>query len=486
MHTTIISFDTRGAGASTRVGSCFPSNRSRWAWFSRVTDQGLLGASDRVLGNLWSLFRARKGACDEHSEEMRRHVTTPAVARDMLVILDAQHEWYDRHAGGRPGVRSKSPVAEKPKLSFWGLSYGTLLGATFAAMHSDRVGKMILDGVTLFEEQYNLSWTNHLRDTERAMEYFYLRCVAAGPALCPLARSGENATALRSEVDAWLDSVREQPLVSATASADGLDGPAIVEWSDLKALIVRVLYTPRAWSGFAHSLYGLYRGNDSSLARMLEQQREYDCGQHEIADSILLDREVQHAIICSDGYSPTNLNRSVSDAEAHYKRLLRLSPTLAPYFSLIHISCWHWTAQPAWKFNGPWEAETANPILLVGNTMDPIAPLGSARKQAKRFTGSRVLVQDSAGHTSLNAPSPCTFGVIKEYLRSGELPEEGKVCPPPFDPFRSRYREDEDSGQIMSQDMSVLQSALGYLADTFQRMGPGFDHLSFSLSGTVG
>ena len=36
-----------------------------------------------------------------------------------------------------------------------GMSYGTLLGATLAAMFPDRIGRMVLDGVLNPHEYYN-------------------------------------------------------------------------------------------------------------------------------------------------------------------------------------------------------------------------------------------------------------------------------------------------------------------------------------------
>ncbi|KAF8193582.1 hypothetical protein K438DRAFT_1589161, partial [Mycena galopus ATCC 62051] len=48
---------------------------------------------------------------------------------------------------------------------------------------------------------------------------------------------------------------------------------------------------------------------------------------------------------------------------------------------------------------------------------------------SEAFPGSVVLTQDSAGHTSLVAPSLCTYGYFRAYFMNGTLPAPGTVCP---------------------------------------------------------
>ena len=196
----------------------------------------------------------------------------------------------------------------------------------------------------------------------------------------------------------------------------------------------------------------------------------YDCANHEAIDAAMQNQEAQQAIICTDGFSPRHLNYTKRDVEAHYKDLMRFSPTAAPIWALVTLECYPWTARPSWWFQGPWDAEPANPILFVGNSMDPVTPVDSAREQVKRFKGSRVLTQDGPGHCSISMPSFCTILLVKEYFRSGKLPDEGTVCKPNFGPF------DGIGGlpRTWSEEVTVLHTAQQHLGNILEEVGTGF------------
>jgi len=65
------------------------------------------------------------------------HMTTATVARDLMSILDAYAKTSDERRADRD-----------PKLlNYWGYSYGTVIGQTFASMFPKRVGRVVVDGV---------------------------------------------------------------------------------------------------------------------------------------------------------------------------------------------------------------------------------------------------------------------------------------------------------------------------------------------------
>jgi pimeloyl-ACP methyl ester carboxylesterase len=99
------------------------------------------------------------------------YVTTPAVAHDLLTFTEAEAEM----AGQSPS---------NAKLWCYSISYGTVIGSTFASMFPDRVGRMILDGVLNTEQYYNNYWTDNVDQMDEAMDTFSTFCHSAGSEKC--------------------------------------------------------------------------------------------------------------------------------------------------------------------------------------------------------------------------------------------------------------------------------------------------------------
>jgi pimeloyl-ACP methyl ester carboxylesterase len=189
----VIGFDPRGILTTTPRADCFsfPSNDRgaivsspddedyvqgsyhRFLWQQAGREIGLINSSSVALEKLDTRIRSIAKLCQTKDElydygdnSILRYVSTPNVARDMLSIVDAWDEWTSSlneepafdipikikqeplyvSADGNKFSEPYSPDT-KGKLVFWGFSYGTMLGATFASMFPDRVGRLVLDGV---------------------------------------------------------------------------------------------------------------------------------------------------------------------------------------------------------------------------------------------------------------------------------------------------------------------------------------------------
>ncbi|KAI8298343.1 putative hydrolase [Colletotrichum sp. SAR11_240] len=144
--------------------------------------------------------------------------------------------------------------------------------------------------------------------------------------------------------------------------------------------------------------------------------------------------EINYGIYCTDGLDFRNLSKS--DMAAWVATLQQQSPLFGNMFATTSkLPCVGYPARPKWRFWGPFGGKTKTPMLFIGITFDPVAPLEGTRKNVKNFEGARLLQQDSVGHCSINAPSKCTVSYVRKYLVSGELPEEGTICSVDGSPF---------------------------------------------------
>ena len=214
-HHDVIGFDPRGVGATTPSANCFAAPDdpqglngknialiNRLSWIMSGHDVGLINSSNVALSKIDSRARALGKLCkkvDDYEGEnsIFRYSNTANVARDMLSIINAWDEWRETseflqsQPKREPSVDETSARDEqsgvdstrstKGKLVYWGFSYGTLLGATFAAMFPDKVGRVILDGVVDADHYVGPTWVDSLIDTDAIWDQFFVGCHEAGP-----------------------------------------------------------------------------------------------------------------------------------------------------------------------------------------------------------------------------------------------------------------------------------------------------------------
>jgi pimeloyl-ACP methyl ester carboxylesterase len=93
---------------------------------------GVVDSHPGMLFDALAQFDALSRQCETYMNAttpgLLSHISTASHARDMLEISEQM------------GYR---------KLKYWGVSYGTILGGTFAAMYPDRVERLVSDGKLL-------------------------------------------------------------------------------------------------------------------------------------------------------------------------------------------------------------------------------------------------------------------------------------------------------------------------------------------------
>lgn len=98
------------------------------------------------------------------------HMSTLTVVKDVITLLDAY----------AASVYSKG--VQYPKdFNYWGLSYGTIIGQTFAQLYPTRVGRFVLDGVLDAEDYYAGLGLKNLQQADKAFSTFFEYCSKAGP-----------------------------------------------------------------------------------------------------------------------------------------------------------------------------------------------------------------------------------------------------------------------------------------------------------------
>lgn len=118
----ILSFDPRGINSSRPAALCFENDQERAAKMLQCTPESLKYSPDT---NAWASTFTQ--GCSDNVGEHGKYINTPQTAADMNSILDA---------------------VGQEDLAYWGFSYGTTLGQTYASLFPERSKRVIIDGVS--------------------------------------------------------------------------------------------------------------------------------------------------------------------------------------------------------------------------------------------------------------------------------------------------------------------------------------------------
>ncbi|CAG9983667.1 unnamed protein product [Clonostachys byssicola] len=409
-----VSFDPRGVNNSGLNIDCFRGNAEARLAFNRLHATGATNVSSESLQEQYYSASIYGEWCNEAVEKdlpNGYYVTTPAVAQDLLTFVEAE-----------------ATLAQQPpsnaKLWAYGISYGTVIGATFASLFPDRVERMILDGVLDAEQYYEANWRDVADQMDETIGKFSDLCHSAGPDKCSF--WGPSPTNITARMDLIIQELQSHPVAVSRAQSQGL--PAMVTYSDLKALFFNNIYTPR--SGFpviAEALHQLENRNASALA--------------EIPNGLGITSDAGFVTRCVDSYRRNKLT-TIEEFKSYVEYMVSTSKYIGDIYPIVvgTILCRSFRPQlpDSMAIRNPIsgiQRPTSFPILLASNTVDPGTPVKSARKLSSQFPGSVLLLQEGVGHVVANqGGSDCYFGYVQKYLQ-GAVPPSNITCPQQHIPF---------------------------------------------------
>ena len=380
-----------GAGARPAV-RCFAGRRARERFWRGLSIPSTPAQARAYLPKTAAYARG----CGRLSGALLKHLSTTDDARDL--------DYLRKLLGDR-------------RLTYWGASYGTFLGETYANMFPRRVRAMVLDGVVdprIVVRGTVARFANTIAAMDGGLRAFESRCQRAGSRRCALAGHGPVAR----RVAGLTARLRRSPIPAPNARPAGA-----LSYGDLGAVLFASLAAPSAWPQLAVDLRQAITGDGSALAT---QARAVLSGTRSaIADS-------QTAIICAD--SPA---RQAPDAWPQViAGLSQISRWAGPFVGWSNWApCASWPARSAERYTGPWNRPTKNPLLLIGTTADPGTPYANARRVARLLGNAVLLTQHGYGHTSQADPSRCVQRATGAYLADLTVPRKGTVCRSDRPPF---------------------------------------------------
>ncbi|MDF3293646.1 alpha/beta hydrolase [Streptomyces silvisoli] len=332
--------------------------------------------------------------CPRLSGPMLPYVGTTNIARDLDVLRQA--------LGDR-------------KLNYFGMSYGSQLGAVFAHQFPHRTGRLVLDGIvdpTLDTKRMALARAN---EDERGIRDFLADCLRRHTAECPFHGAVDNAEArLRRGYDA-LDG---HPLTVRGAELDQ---------QTFSRAIADSVFDQREWRALRLALRALLVRHDGlPLARLGGATGSGGRGAARPARAGDPPADNAYAVSLAVRCRDTADRYTPQEAQAVLPSLVRASPILGPLSVHELLACTGWVGggDDSWR---DVRAEGAPRILMVATATDPVTPYGGARRMAEATGVGVVLTYRGQGHVAYRL-SECVRQRADRFLRTGLMPADGGTC----------------------------------------------------------
>lgn len=377
---SIIGFDPRGVKRSAPVTCEGDAQRDarRQVTEDPTTEAGLQTA----FAHQTQLI----DTCKANTGPILAHTDTISSAKDMDII--------------------RAAAARQTQLDYLGYSYGTFLGATFAGLFPDRVGRMVLDGAL----DPSLSNTDVTRGQARAFEaavHTYVRsCLSQSG--CPLTGPEDAAVA---QIQALISSAAARPLPTSSGR--------IVNGTDFVNGFILPLYNDSNYPALTNALKTALRGDGSGMLRLadLAADREQD-GTYSSNSTFAF-----MAYNCLD--YPMDASTTAMRTEA--TELAQDSPTLGSFFAYGAVNCRDWPYPPV-RTPAPVHYSGASPVLVLGTTGDPATPVEWAGNLRSQLGNAALLTWKGEGHTAYGRGSTCVDNAVDAYLVDHAAPTDGARC----------------------------------------------------------
>jgi len=375
----VIGFDPRGVGQSTAV-RCLdavgmderlfgipPGTRGSAEWNSALAE----GAAD---------FAA---ACEENSGGILEFITTEQAARDLDLLRG---------------------VLGDETLNYLGYSYGSFLGATYAKLFPERVGRLVLDGAIDPSVPESGVSTAQAIGFEQSLRAYMVSCLATDA--CPFRGDVDRAMLQLADMLAAVD---RAPLRNTDGRMLGADS--------LMTGIVAALYAEESWPYLTMALADVAEGDPGIAFQLADFYYSREDGRY-------LDNSTEAFI----AYNCMDYPEESEEAEAAASELLvAQAPTVAPYWESEVDSCDAWPYPPT-GVRERITADGAAPILVIGTTGDPATPYEWSVALAEQLSSGVLVTRVGEGHTGYNKGNRCVDEAVETYLLTGEVPEDGLRC----------------------------------------------------------
>ncbi len=284
-------------------------------------------------------------------------------------------------------------------ITYVGFSYGTLIGLRYAERFPSSLRAMALDGIVDPRQTLGVQLTTTAASIDRSLAAVLAACDAD----CPI--EGDALEGYRDVVEM----ARDEPLRTD-------DGREVAPNAVILAGIA-VTYD----DALRDTFYAAIAEGQGGRGNLFEQFAEGFVGEFDLAPTI--------AVYCGDLPHPTSTDQVEELATGAAREATVVPGLVSGYVRAFALPCLGWPVRPPDAL-GVVTAAGSPPILVVGNTGDPVTPYEAARRVVGSLRRGRLLTYVGGGHT-IYSKDDCADAYIDSYLTDLALPPIGASCEGP-------------------------------------------------------
>ncbi|GEK79527.1 alpha/beta hydrolase [Agrococcus baldri] len=382
-HYDLVGFDPRGVGGSTPI-SCYDDPQELYDWLWETPPEAADPLSDEDLAQQLESAQWFADSCLEHTGPFLEFVGTEQVAADMDLLR---------------------ALFGQEKLDYLGVSYGTLIGSTYADLFPDNVGRMVLDAAVAPDATDFEGTLHQAAGFELAYGNFVADCLQQRD--CPF--EGDAADAL-AQTRGLIDELTESPIPVADGRELGSGALFIA--------IAANLYSDFQWPTLRQILADVEGGSGESAYAAADEYYGVN------PDGSFADNSLESliAVNCLDQPATTDFDEIRANAE----EIMAAAPTLGPDFVGVGTCA-------AWPFDAtrtPHEitAPGADPIIVIGGINDPATSYQQAVDLAGMLESGVLISVEAEGHGQYNNGTACVDRPVNEYFLTGTAPTGDIDC----------------------------------------------------------
>ncbi|MDX3102209.1 alpha/beta hydrolase [Nonomuraea angiospora] len=319
-------------------------------------------------------------ACQQDSGKLLPYVGTVSAAKDLDLLRTALGD---------------------SKLNYFGLSYGTHLGAVYATQFPKNVGRFVLDSAFDPTVTWEQRAVTQAEGFDHAFQAFAKDCVAQS---CEL---GADPAAVEKAVVGLLDGLKDKPLkVGDRELTYGLG----------QLGVITPLYSKATWQVLEQAAEAAIKGNGTALLMLADAYT----GRRPDGTYTTMMTSLQ-AISCAD----TAERPTTADLAKVNDRVEKIFPVLSAEGS--GAPCAHWPV-PGDDAAKRIDATGSGPIVVIGGKGDPATPYQWATRLTDQLKTGVLVTYEGEGHGAYLTGNACVMRTVDAYVLEGKVPAKSTTC----------------------------------------------------------